>query len=139
MDTIIDIVLPGEPVGKGRPRFNSQSKRTYTPQKTMSYESMVKGYAYEAMGGREPITGPVSVIIEAYFTVPQSKSMKAADRRLAEAERLPVIKKPDGDNIAKIILDPMNAIVFRDDSQAWSINVVKMYSPSPRVRVRVLA
>lgn len=135
MTPLVDIELPGEPAGKGRPR-STRTGRHYTPEKTRSYESMVKAAAFEAMAGRPPSQEPISIVIEAFFSIP--KTMKKLDRAKAEMEKLPVTKKPDGDNIAKIILDPMNKIVFDDDSQAWNIHVLKLYSPRPRVRVRVL-
>ena len=36
-------------------------------------------------------------------------------------------KKPDCDNIAKIILDALNGIAYDDDSQVAMLNVVKLY------------
>lgn len=41
MDSVSFTVL-GEPTGKGRPRFNTQSCRAYTPKKTVNYETWVK-------------------------------------------------------------------------------------------------
>ena len=41
MDSVSFTVL-GEPTGKGRPRFNTQSGRAYTPKKTVNYETWVK-------------------------------------------------------------------------------------------------
>ena len=34
--------------------------------------------------------------------------------------------KPDGDNVAKLVLDAMNELVWRDDSQVVSLEVLKM-------------
>jgi Holliday junction resolvase RusA-like endonuclease len=34
--------------------------------------------------------------------------------------------KPDGDNVAKLVLDAMNKLVWRDDSQVVLLEVLKM-------------
>ncbi len=47
------------------------------------------------------------------------------------------MKKPDLDNIAKIILDSLNQIAFKDDSQVTSLRVEKVYSERPCVEVRL--
>ena len=41
----IDFTIPGEPVGKGRPRafvMKGAGIRMYTPKKTVNYENLVK-------------------------------------------------------------------------------------------------
>jgi len=45
--------------------------------------------------------------------------------------------KPDLDNIAKIILDSLNGIAYKDDSQVVSLTVIKHYSDNPCVVVRM--
>ena len=41
-------------------------------------------------------------------------------------------KKPDIDNIVKIILDALNKIAFKDDNQITKIEVEKRYSKEER-------
>ncbi len=43
--------------------------------------------------------------------------------------------KPDADNLAKIVADAMNAIVFADDAQVASLIVQKTYGPLAGVTV----
>jgi Holliday junction resolvase RusA-like endonuclease len=47
------------------------------------------------------------------------------------------IKKPDLDNIAKIIADSLNGVAYRDDSQIVESSVAKFYSDFPRVEVEI--
>ena len=47
------------------------------------------------------------------------------------------IKKPDIDNIVKIILDAMNEIAFKDDTQITKLNVEKKYSETESVFVKI--
>jgi Holliday junction resolvase RusA-like endonuclease len=44
-------------------------------------------------------------------------------------------KKPDIDNIEKIIFDALNGIAYNDDSQIVSCWADKFYSTVPRVEV----
>ena len=49
----IKITLPGEPRGKGRPRFGNG--RTYTPDATRRYEDALRKVASEEARGRRPM------------------------------------------------------------------------------------
>ena len=44
-------------------------------------------------------------------------------------------KKPDADNVAKIILDGLNHIAWDDDTQVVDMMVIKRYSEEPFVAV----
>lgn len=46
-------------------------------------------------------------------------------------------KKPDMDNIIKIIADALNGIAYYDDSQIVDTAVRKFYSDEPRVVVKI--
>ena len=133
----ITFTIPGEPVGKGRPRFSAAGKfpRAYTPEKTASYENLVKFAAELAMRGKPPTTDPVSVTIQAFFPVPQSWSGRK--HALATLGQIFPAKKPDADNIAKIICDSLNCIAWRDDAQVVSLTVEKHYAECPRVEVEI--
>ncbi|XZN30187.1 RusA family crossover junction endodeoxyribonuclease [Clostridium perfringens] len=37
-------------------------------------------------------------------------------------------KKPDVDNIAKIILDSLNGVAYKDDSQIVDLRIIKSYT-----------
>ncbi len=125
----ICFAVPGKPQGKGRPRF-TRSGHTYTPGSTAAYEERVK-LAYRQAGGGK-LSGFVSADILAVFTVPKSytKAQKAAafDMRYAP-------KKPDCDNIAKIILDALNGLAYDDDAQVVKLRVEKRYGTTERVLV----
>lgn len=46
-------------------------------------------------------------------------------------------RKPDFDNIGKIICDALNGIAYRDDAQIVDALVRKFYSDTPRVIVEI--
>ena len=46
-------------------------------------------------------------------------------------------KKPDVDNLAKIVLDSLNKIAYDDDAQVCRLLVEKRYGETPQVLVRL--
>lgn len=129
---VIGFTVPGEPVGKGRPRMSKFG--VYTPARTKAYEDRVKICCRNVYKG-EPKTGEIKAEIVAYYSIPKSRSKKW--KELAEAGLVHPTKKPDCDNIAKIILDALNGIVYVDDSAVTELVVVKKYSDIPRVEVKI--
>jgi len=130
-------VVPGVPVGKGRPKFARRGNfvATYTPAKTASYENLVKLAAHTAMRGKPPIEGPVRLELKMFVPAPASWSRKKRELALGGAV-LPTTK-PDIDNVLKGICDAMNGVVFLDDKQVCEVSVTKRYAATPEVAVHV--
>ena len=131
---VIKFTVPGEPKGKGRPRL-AKSGRAYTPHDTASYENLVKVCFTDRYTDHEPIDGEVWVDITAYYKIPKSASKKK-HQDMAMGFIRP-LKKPDLDNIAKIVCDSLNGIAYHDDSQVTKLVVRKYYSITPRVDVKI--
>lgn len=130
-----DFVVEGKPVGKGRPRFKRMGNfvQTYTPAATADYEKLVR-LRFQNAGG--VITEkPVRIKIVACFAPPKATKKKQKAEMLANLI-LPM-KKPDADNIAKIILDALNKIAYKDDSQVIELSVKKIYSDVAKVCVHI--
>lgn len=131
--------VPGDPVGKGRPKFARRGSfvTAYTPKKTADYEAIVKAKAQEAMtaAGFAPMEGPAEVELFLFVTPPASWSQKK--QRAALAGEIRPTSKPDIDNVLKGILDAMNEIVWKDDNQVVSLRVVKSYAAHPGAVVEV--
>lgn len=130
-----DFEIEGKPVGKGRPRFKRMGNfvQTYTPEKTAEYEKLVR-LRFQNAGGA--ITDkPVRVEITAFFAPP--KSTRKRDRIEMLANRILPEKKPDVDNIAKIILDALNKIAYADDAQVIELSVIKRYAAEAKVIVHI--
>lgn len=134
----IRFTVPGEPIGKGRPRFSKQGNfvRTYTPEKTVSYENLVK-LEYERQCEKEPFSKDISLFmkVDAFYSIPRSASRKKRAEMLGE--KLRPTKKPDADNILKIIADSLNGIAYYDDSQIVSCEIHKYYGEIPQVNVTI--
>lgn len=134
----VSFVVPGEAVGKGRPRVSTISghARMFTPQKTANYETLIAMAAQQAMAGRELIGGPVLVEMKIMVSVAASWSKKKTAEALA-GDVMPT-KKPDADNVLKAICDGINGIVFKDDVQVVNVSLSKRFSETPGVSVRVV-
>lgn len=124
----------GEPKGKGRPRF-TKTGRTYTPNDTMNYEGAVWNAFRAKYEEAEQIGGAFSIVIRAYFGIPKSASKKKREMMLTEKIR--PTKKPDIDNITKIIMDALNGTAFGDDAGAVGGTIDKYYGAVPRVEVEI--
>lgn len=127
--------VKGEPKGKGRPRF-TKSGHVYTPNTTSSYETLV-GLSYRNSAKGYKFTSPVRVTIRAYHKPPKGKS-KAVVEDMLNSRILPT-KKPDADNVAKIVLDALNKVAWVDDTQVVEMMVIKRYSEEPMVAVTIEA
>ena len=75
----------------------------------------------------------LDVRVMAYYTIPKSISKKKRQAMLDHKVR--PTKKPDFDNIGKVICDSLNGIAYRDDAQIVDAQVRKFYSDTPRVVV----
>ena len=127
--------VPGKITGKGRPRVNTITGIAYTPNKTKEYEDLIKQYFIMKFRGIKPLDGRISVTIKAYFSIPKNTSKAKTEEMLNNI--ISPAKKPDIDNIAKIILDALNKLAFNDDNQITKLNIEKMYSEEERVSILI--
>ena len=132
---IYEFEVPGKITGKGRPRINSYTGIVYTPTKTKDYESLVEQYFLIKYPRFKMLENRVQVNIIAYFSVP--KSTKKSDAEAMLKNEISPTKKPDIDNIVKIVLDAMNKFAFKDDTQITKLNVEKKYGAEEKICIRI--
>ncbi|SOZ99475.1 Holliday junction resolvase [Cupriavidus taiwanensis] len=139
----VTLTIPGVPVPKGRPRFRNRRTKSgaefvqaYSPEKTRSYDAVVRTLAEQAMAGRPPLTGALQVNFVAFLPVPRSWPQKRS-RSALEGRVLPTYR-PDLDNMIKNVLDGSNGILFADDSLITDMVVSKRYSDRPRAVLEVI-
>ena len=125
---IYEFEVPSKIIGKGRPRLNSYTGVVYTPTRTKDYETLIEQYFLMKYPNYKIIEGRASVKIQAYFEIPKSTS-KAHRSSMLENVISPT-KKPDIDNIVKVVLDAMNKFAFKDDTQIVKLEVEKLYTTS---------
>lgn len=122
------ICVPGDPVGKGRPRITTVGgfARTYTPAKTKEYEGRVRFEAQCSMQGQPLMTGAVELKLQIFMPIPVSYSKKKA--ALCREQKVVPTKKPDMDNVLKAVCDAFNGVVWVDDTQVVDCHVTKRFA-----------
>ena len=160
----VSFTIPGPPQGKARPRvcrINGKSV-TYTPRKTVEYERLIKARCVAALdkshtkfnaGKDDEILRffneknqtlqrpyfekdvPLEMKILAFFPMPKNVS-KNVKKSMLDGNILPT-KKPDGDNVIKVICDALNGLAYADDKQICRIYFEKKYGQNPCVMVEI--
>lgn len=132
----ITFTVPGEPVGKGRPRFVRATGRAYTPQKTANFETLVRWEYHRQVGVRAFEDGAtLAMRINAYFPIPRSKPKY--QQQDMETGVIKHTHKPDADNVLKAVADALNHIAYGDDSAIAHAEVTKLYSTNPRTEITI--
>lgn len=137
METV-RFTVPGAPKGKARAR-TVRSKR---------WNILIYARRYYAIREFDQVllqTGikqyhfndgqPLKVTIIAYYPIVKSTNRKKKQQMLEDL-MFPT-KKPDIDNIAKSILDALNKLAYRDDTQVVTLHMEKHYAEDPRVEVEI--
>lgn len=142
MSRRVAFTVPGEPKGKGRPRAvprivwkDGEPEAVVsliTPPDTKEAEARVRDAFRRAHPKHKPFTGPVLLRFTAVFETP--KSFNRALREAAARGTLYAIKKPDKDNIEKLIVDALNRIAFVDDQQVMG-GGLKRYGTPARLEI----
>ena len=125
----------GDIKGKARPRVNTYTCKAYTPENTKDYEMLIKQYFKIKYPRYVPLENRVFVKIIAQFKIPKTATKK--DKELIKQGKLSPTKKPDIDNIVKIILDALNKMAFKDDNQITKIEIEKIYSEEEKIYVSI--
>ena len=132
---IARFTVPGPPQGKGRPRF-TRTGHAFTPAKTAEYERQIRQAYTRQCGQTFPEDAALRVKIVAWFSVPASDSKSRRDMKLKH-KILPT-KKPDWDNVGKVICDALgHGLAYKDDSQIVDGRVIKVYGEVPKVTVTI--
>ena len=130
--------VPGDPASQKRPRFAriGAHVRTYDPKDSRAAKGVVRQYAEQAMDGGHLLEGPLQVTVIAWFPCPKTDCRKRDPRPLRRHA-----KKPDADNVAKLVKDAIKGVVYGDDSQVARLLVEKWICPQedngPRTFVAV--
>tara|TARA_R110000787_G_scaffold88873_1_gene188412 strand:- start:186 stop:620 length:435 start_codon:yes stop_codon:yes gene_type:complete len=134
--SLLKVIIPGEPVAKGRPRVVSAGgfARAYTPQKTINWEGLAGWYFQAQWKGAAPYTEPVVLHVSAVKSRPKRLLRKKDPDGLILRPA-----KPDLDNVIKIVGDALErAAVLKNDIQIVEIHAYSYYAErdgAPRVEV----
>lgn len=109
--------VPGEPVGKARPRMNRKTGNVYTPKASSDYEDTV-AWCARAQPERFGKGVPLKLTVD-FFCTPKKRQHTI-----------------DGDNLLKALLDGINKSgVIDDDVDFVSLHVYRWEDNDPRAEV----
>ena len=133
---MIKFTVPGIPKAQARHRMVRMGKflRAYDPKESVDFKSGVKFFFLKSSGA-ELRLGPVTLRIEVF-----AKRPKKFDWKKYPDGKIVCITRPDADNYAKIIMDALNGVAWKDDSQIYFLWVEKNYHEkmgSPRMEITI--
>ena len=118
------IVVEGTIRGKQRPQFKKKTGKAFTPNQTINYENWIKQCYIEQ--SNKLLQGAIRARIEIYYSVPKSYSKRKIEAIKGGTDY--PMKKPDCDNVVKIVLDSLNKIAYDDDKQVVELTVLKRWT-----------
>nr|DAG86799.1 MAG TPA: Endodeoxyribonuclease RusA [Caudoviricetes sp.] len=123
--------VPGKVRGKGRPRFTRRGNfvSTYTDDKTAAYEELIQASYLK----RTSYISQKSVRISMYICFAPNKSDTKKNRIIKLLNKLWPNKKPDVDNVIKVVLDALNKIAYADDTQVNEVHVLRHFDEQERL------
>lgn len=134
----VTIVLLGEPVAFARTRIDGNGAH-FTPAKQRNTAAAFKVEAQRAMletnRSMAVFDEPLRLDLLAEFGIPGSWSQRK--RNAAIAGEIRPSKRPDIDNIYKLVADACNAVVYRDDALVVDVRMRKVYGVQPKIVVTV--
>jgi len=133
MQSKISLTVPGEPQGKLRPRWSPVG--TYTPKKTVDYETYIKEMFVISYPGFILLEGALRMQLIAWLMIPKRTSKKKM--KLMEERIIRPTKKPDFDNIIKVAADALEGLAYKNDNQIVTCIIHKYYSVRPRLEIEI--
>lgn len=135
---MIELRVDGPPRGKGRPRFDPRSRRAYTDNATQRAEGSVQ-IAWIMAGRPRMEDGPIALLVEVVMRRPESHWKRNGTLSAAGERSTWPTKKPDWDNVAKLVADALNGAAYRDDSQIVTAHTIKRWAnPGEHEHTRIV-
>lgn len=135
----IEFFVPGEVKGLARPRASTFGghARMYDPVQNRSEKAILRQYLSDYWDGGLADPGPKGFKVQLVAGFATPKSMSKKKQKLALEYRMMPQKKPDADNIVKLVLDAYNLVLWKDDSSVTEVNVRKIYTDTPGLWVNI--
>ena len=128
-------VVNHEPVGQPRHRISTLRghAKMYLPCRhpVHAFKKAVR----LAIGKPRKHSGPVEIVVNAWFPRPKAKTWKTKPMPAYRHTR-----KPDADNVLKAVLDALNGVAWVDDAQIVTATVRKFVCSGecvPRVEISI--
>ena len=126
--------IDGKPVPKQSTRF--AGFRAFTPKKIKEYAEKVRhSFLMNNIYWNYQSENPVKVKIDVFVSMPKKFNKKL--KQSALEQKIRPVTRPDVDNIAKGILDPLNGLVWADDRQVYFLSIEKHYAECDYITVEI--
>jgi Holliday junction resolvase RusA-like endonuclease len=137
---MIKLIIPEKPIAKKRPRFVTRDPRgrTLPHIKAINIQETEEGrflFHIYKQWKQEPLECAIFLQVNFYMPIPRSESKR--NITLMKTGEIKHTKKPDLDNLIKFTKDCLNGVVWKDDSQVYSIIAQKQYDPKPRTIISI--
>jgi Holliday junction resolvase RusA-like endonuclease len=138
-----ELVIPGTPEGKDRPRFRAIMGKgrkpfvqVYTTKKTEAAEKRIVA-AWDA-AGRPRVSGEIAVDVVLYVDRAKGHfTSKGALSAVGLRHPYPTGKKPDVDNALKLVMDALNGHGYSDDVDVIVATVRRVWAGADGEMTRV--
>ena len=134
----MEIVIYGEPIPQGRPRF-TKSGNAYDPQRSQNYKKLVRFWVTQHLKkipGFKPFENALCVDLTFYLGVPSSWT-KQKKLQAIQGQIRP-ISRPDTDNLVKSVTDAINGLLWVDDAIITDLTARKRYTGElARVEIKI--
>lgn len=133
----MEIVIYGEPVPQGRPRF--AKGHAYDPQRSQNYKQLVRFWVTQYLKGKpfKPYENALCVDLIFYMGVPISWS-KTKRIQAINGQIRPIVRNGDVDNLVKSVLDACNGLLWADDCIITDLTARKRYTGDvARVEIKI--
>lgn len=132
-DETINLLIPGNPLAKKRPRFARRGKfvTTYSDQETEEGKFYMQAMDQLREKIQKPIEGPLILTCVYSFKRPQNHQGTGKNKNTLKPTAPGTYNhtvKPDCDNLQKFTMDCLNGLLFVDDKQITTVVAIKKWS-----------
>ena len=136
--TIMGDPMPKQSVKQGKDRYGN--KVFYSDSKVKNREKDILKQLDDVIGGDHKLWQgkPVFVNLTYVFEFPKGMSNRLKEKA-SLGETIYKITSPDvGDNLNKLILDVLEKVVYKNDSEIVSVKSTKVYGRTPRTEISLI-
>ena len=139
---LLNIVVYGEPVPQGRPKFAriGNHVHAYDPEKSKTYKQLVRFWVTQylkQLDSFKPYENALCVELTFYVGIPTSWSQKKRIQAINGQIR-PIVRNGDLDNMIKAVLDANNGLLWVDDCIITDLTARKQYTAElARVEIKI--
>lgn len=121
----MEIIIDRAPVVWARPRFSKG--RAFTAKPQAEAKEAIRWLFKKAWRG-EPLGKEIGIRLSLtfFFKAPRKKDCGTFKRT-----------RPDGDNLAKLILDCGNGLLWEDDAQVVDLRIIKLWAVKPGTKIEI--